>query len=156
MRAVIQRSKQASVAVDGKTIGKIDGGFVVLLGVAEDDSIADVKALIQKMIHLRIFEDEADKMNLSLVDVAGAVLSISQFTLYADIRKGRRPNFMRAAAPGIAKELYEAFNDSLVEEGIKVEIGEFGAMMDVSLVNDGPVTIIMETSNGKIIDTVSE
>ena len=152
MRAVIQRSKAASVTVEGEVLGAIDHGLVVLLGVSEEDTEADIDAIIQKMIHLRIFEDEAGKMNLSLMDVAGSVLSISQFTLYADIRKGRRPSFTKAMHPGKAEEMYDVFNEKLSVAGVHVETGKFGAMMDVTLTNDGPVTIIMETADGKIID----
>lgn len=152
MRIVIQRSKQADVKVMNEIIGEIDYGFVVLVGISEEDTHEDVKAVIQKLIHLRIFEDGAGKMNLSLKDVGGSVLSVSQFTLYADVRKGRRPNFMKAAQPDIAEKLYDLFNSLLIAEEIKVATGEFGAMMDVSLVNDGPVTIIIETSDGKLIN----
>lgn len=151
MRVVIQRSKQASVTVENQVIGQIERGYVVLFGVCAGDTIEDVKAIVQKLIHLRIFEDETGKMNLSLLDIEGSVLSVSQFTLYADIRKGRRPNFMDAAQPDVAEALYEQFNRLVKAEGIHVETGEFGAMMEVSLINDGPVTIIVETEEGKII-----
>lgn len=153
MRAVVQRAKNANITVDGQVIGAIDHGLVVLLGVGQEDTEADIDALVNKLIHLRIFEDNADKMNLSLQDIEGSILSISQFTLYADIRKGRRPSFMKAASPNDAEKLYNQFNEKLVEAGIHVETGQFGAMMEVSLVNDGPVTIIVETEAGKIIDT---
>lgn len=152
MRAVVQRAKNANITVDGQVIGAIDHGLVVLLGVGQEDTEADIDALVNKLIHLRIFEDDADKMNLSLQDIEGSILSISQFTLYADIRKGRRPSFMKAASPNDAEKLYNQFNEKLVEAGIHVETGQFGAMMEVSLVNDGPVTIIVETEAGKIID----
>jgi len=152
VRAVIQRVNQANVKVDNEIIGEIEHGFVILLGVTHDDSPADVKALVQKIIHLRVFEDEQNKLNHSLLDVKGSVLSISQFTLYGDVRKGRRPNFMKAAKPEKASELYELFNESLIQAGIQVETGSFGAMMDVELVNNGPVTIIMETNQGKIVE----
>lgn len=152
MKAVIQRSKQARVKVNEKTIGEIEHGFVVLLGISADDTIDDVKVIIQKLINLRIFEDDDEKMNLSLLDVNGGVLSISQFTLYADVRKGRRPNFMKAAHPTIAEPLYNQFNALLKAENIDVQTGEFGAMMDVSIVNTGPVTITIETEAGKIIE----
>lgn len=151
MKAVIQRTSQAKVKVDNKVVGAIENGLVVLLGITHEDTIQDVEALVQKMIHLRIFEDEENKMNRSLVDSDGSVLSISQFTLYADVRKGRRPNFMNAANPKRANELYELFNKKLKDAGIHVETGTFGAMMDVELVNDGPVTIVMETKQGKIV-----
>ncbi len=152
MRAVVQRAKSANVKVAGETIGEIDQGLVVLLGITKEDTVKDVQALVQKLIHLRIFEDEQDKMNESLMDKGGSILSISQFTLYADIRKGRRPSFTKAAHPDIARELYNTFNEQLKEQGVHVETGSFGAMMDVELINDGPVTIIMETENGSIID----
>lgn len=152
MKAVIQRSKAASVSVSDEIIGKIDQGFVVLLGINENDTAEDVKAIINKLIHLRVFEDEENKMNLSLLDVGGSVLSISQFTLYADVRKGRRPNFMKAAHPSVAEPLYNQFNEMLKQANVPVETGKFGAMMDVSLVNAGPVTITIETVNGKIIE----
>ncbi|MGG2952843.1 D-aminoacyl-tRNA deacylase [Geobacillus stearothermophilus] len=146
MRAVIQRAKEAKVTVDGETVGAIDAGLVVLLGVTHDDTEADAAYLAEKIAHLRIFEDEDGKMNRSLLDVGGAVLSVSQFTLYGDCRKGRRPNFMAAAKPDHALPLYEAFNAALRERGVHVETGVFGAMMDVSLTNDGPVTLIIDSS----------
>lgn len=152
MRAVIQRAKQASVSVRGKVIGEIDRGFVILLGITHDDTEADVDTLVNKVIHLRVFEDEEGKMNQSLLDQEGSILSISQFTLYADTRKGRRPSFIKAAEPTYANELYELFNEKLKEAGVDVETGKFGAMMDVQLINEGPVTIIIETKDGKIID----
>lgn len=152
MRAVIQRSKQASVKVDDQTIGSIEKGLVVLLGITEQDTEADIDAIIHKLIHLRIFQDDADKMNISLLDIGGSILSISQFTLYADIRKGRRPSFIKAADPAMAEKLYNIFNQKLTETGVHVEIGKFGAMMDVALVNDGPVTMILETKDGIIVD----
>lgn len=151
MKLVIQKSKEAHVKVGGEITGQIDSGLVVLVGITHQDTEADIDALIQKMIHLRIFPDEAEKMNLSLIDTGGSILSISQFTLYADVRKGRRPNFTSAAKPDKANELYELFNEKIRKEGIRVETGEFGAMMDVSLVNEGPITIILETIDGKII-----
>ncbi|MBO1003422.1 D-aminoacyl-tRNA deacylase [Pseudogracilibacillus auburnensis] len=152
MRVVIQRSKRANVKVNNEIIGEIDSGLVILLGVAHDDTTADIDALVNKIIHLRIFEDEDHRLNLSLTDKKGSILSISQFTLYADVRKGRRPSFIKAAEPKNAEKLYDTFNEKLRENGIHVETGEFGAMMDVELINDGPVTIIMETKDGKIID----
>ncbi|WP_010098975.1 D-aminoacyl-tRNA deacylase [Ornithinibacillus scapharcae] len=145
MRAVIQRAKDAKVTVKEKLVGEIENGFVVLLGVTHDDTIEDAKYLVNKISHLRVFEDDNDKMNLSLKDVNGAILSISQFTLYGDTRKGRRPNFMQAARPEQANTLYEQFNALLREEGLKVESGEFGAMMNVSLTNVGPVTLIIDS-----------
>ena len=147
MKAVIQRAKNASVSVDGETIGAIDHGLVVLLGVTHEDTMDDINYLVNKIVHLRIFEDEAGKMNLSLKDTGGSILSISQFTLYADTRKGRRPSFIDAAKPEEANQMYEAFNAALRNEGIQVETGEFGAMMDVSLTNVGPVTIIIDSKD---------
>ncbi|RHW40603.1 D-tyrosyl-tRNA(Tyr) deacylase [Neobacillus notoginsengisoli] len=145
MRAVVQRSKEASVTVEGEVKGAISSGLVILLGVTHEDTEKDAAFLAEKIANLRIYEDEAGKMNLSLLEVGGEVLSVSQFTLYGDCRKGRRPNFMAAARPEHANELYEVFNRLLREKGIKVETGIFGAMMDVSLVNDGPVTLILDS-----------
>ncbi|TQS74658.1 D-tyrosyl-tRNA(Tyr) deacylase [Ornithinibacillus gellani] len=147
MKAVIQRASNAKVTVDNKIVGQIDTGFVVLLGVTHEDTVEDARYLANKIIHLRVFEDEAGKMNLSLKDMGGAILSISQFTLFADTRKGRRPSFVQAASPGMANELYEQFNGILTQEGIRVETGEFGAMMDVQLTNEGPVTIIIDSKD---------
>jgi D-aminoacyl-tRNA deacylase len=145
MRVVVQRSREASVTVDGKITGQISKGLVLLVGVTHDDTSVDVEYVAEKVVNLRIFEDEHQKMNHSLLDVKGDILSISQFTLYGDCRKGRRPNFMEAARPEHAVEIYEAFNSVLRTKGIKVETGVFGAMMDVSLTNDGPVTLIIES-----------
>ena len=145
MRAVVQRSKEASVAVNGEVAGAISRGLVVLLGVTHEDAEADAAFLADKIANLRIYEDESGKMNLSLLEVDGEILSVSQFTLYGDCRKGRRPNFMAAARPELANPLYEKFNQLLRGKGIKVETGVFGAMMDVSLVNDGPVTLILDS-----------
>ncbi|WP_010651014.1 D-aminoacyl-tRNA deacylase [Oceanobacillus massiliensis] len=145
MKAVIQRAKNADVQVEEETVGEINDGFVVLLGVTHEDTIDDVEYLVNKIVHLRVFEDASGKMNLSLKDVNGQVLSISQFTLYGDTRKGRRPNFMQAAKPEAAKQLYEIFNRQLREQGITVETGEFGAMMDVTFTNVGPVTLIVDS-----------
>lgn len=145
MRLVIQRCREAQVTVEGKVTGQIEFGLTILVGVTEGDTREDAKYLAEKAANLRIFEDEAGKMNLSLLDVQGAVLSISQFTLYGDCRKGRRPNFMQAAKPELAEPLYKAFNDNLRELGVKVETGVFGAMMDVQLINHGPVTLIVES-----------
>jgi D-tyrosyl-tRNA(Tyr) deacylase len=145
MRVVVQRSKAAKVTVAGEVIGKITKGLVLLVGVTHDDKDEDAAYLADKIANLRIFEDEAEKMNLSLLDVGGEILSVSQFTLYGDCRKGRRPNFMEAAKPEYANGLYELFNANLREKGIHVETGRFGAMMDVELTNDGPVTLIVES-----------
>lgn len=145
MKAVIQRARNANVTVNNQIIGAIDEGLVILLGVTHDDTIEDVDYLVNKIINLRIFEDENNKMNLSLLDVGGSVLSISQFTLYGDTRKGRRPHFLNAAKPEYANELYQLFNELIVKKGIHVEKGEFGAMMDVQLTNVGPVTFILDS-----------
>ena len=145
MKFVIQRVNHASVKVDGNVVGKIDKGYMVLIGISENDTKEIADKMIKKMIGLRIFEDENEKLNLSLMDIKGEILSISQFTLYANCKKGRRPSFVEAAKPEIAKPLYEYFNSTLEKKGIKVEKGIFGAMMDVSLNNDGPVTIILDS-----------
>ncbi|MBY7143285.1 D-tyrosyl-tRNA(Tyr) deacylase [Virgibacillus sp. NKC19-3] len=145
MKAVIQRATNASVTVNDETVGEIEHGFVVLLGVTHDDNIEDVNFLINKIIHLRVFEDENGKMNLSLKDTAGSILSISQFTLYGDTRKGRRPNFLQAAKSDQADELYHQFNQLLRDQDVPVETGEFGEMMDVRLTNSGPVTFILDS-----------
>ncbi|NAP00811.1 D-tyrosyl-tRNA(Tyr) deacylase [Halomonas sp. MG34] len=145
MKAVIQRAKGARVLVGGEVIGNIDNGLVVLLGITHEDTIEDAKYLVQKIIHLRIFEDENEKMNLSLQDTDGSLLSISQFTLYGDTRKGRRPNFMQAARPDDALKLYNQFNELVKEQNIHVETGKFGEMMDVQLTNSGPVTLIIDS-----------
>lgn len=145
MRVVVQRSKNAKVTVNGEITGQISKGLVLLVGVTHHDKEEDAAFLADKIANLRIFEDEAGKMNLSLLDVGGEILSVSQFTLYGDCRKGRRPNFMEAARPEQANQLYEGFNDLLREKGIKVETGIFGAMMDVELINDGPVTLIVDS-----------
>ncbi|MBU5593565.1 D-tyrosyl-tRNA(Tyr) deacylase [Amphibacillus sp. MSJ-3] len=149
MRAIIQRVSKASVSVSNQTIGQINQGLVVLLGVTHNDSEEDADYLAKKICQLRIFEDDKGKMNLSLLDIGGAILSISQFTLYSDTRKGRRPNFMNAAKPDQANELYQYFNTQLHSFDVKVETGEFGALMDVSLVNNGPVTIILDSDQRK-------
>lgn len=145
MRVVVQRSKEACVTVNEQVIGKIDNGLVLLVGVTHQDTEEDAAYLADKIVNLRIFEDENNKMNLSLLDKGGSILSVSQFTLYGDCRKGRRPNFMDAAKPDHALTLYLRFNELLKKKGVQVETGEFGAMMDVSLVNDGPVTLILES-----------
>ncbi|MDW2884032.1 D-aminoacyl-tRNA deacylase [Exiguobacterium artemiae] len=144
MRVVLQRVKEASVTVEGTITGQIDQGFLLLVGVTHDDTLEQVNWLADKIAGLRVFEDEEERMNLSLQDVEGKILSVSQFTLYGDVKKGRRPAFTEAAKPDVANELYEAFNARLRQQGIIVETGQFGAMMDVALVNDGPVTLILE------------
>ncbi|WP_308634711.1 D-aminoacyl-tRNA deacylase [Paenibacillus silvisoli] len=145
MRVVVQRSKQAAVTVDGETVGAIDQGLVLLVGVTHEDNEADIRWMAEKVAGLRIFEDEDGKMNHSVLDVGGAILSVSQFTLYGDCRKGRRPNFMAAARPEQAEALYDAFNAQLRSTGLVVETGKFGAMMDVSFTNWGPVTLIIDS-----------
>lgn len=147
MRAVIQRVSQAKVVVDDNTVGQINRGFMILLGVHEEDTQADVDYLVGKISKLRVFEDEQQKMNRSIMDVGGEILSISQFTLFADTKKGNRPSFVQAAKPDVAIPLYEAFNEGLRQVGIPVETGIFGADMKCHLVNDGPVTIIIDSQN---------
>ena len=145
MRAVIQRVSQAKVVVDDNTVGQINRGFMILLGVHEQDTQADVDYLVGKISKLRVFEDDQQKMNRSIIDVGGEILSISQFTLFADTKKGNRPSFVQAAKPDTAIPLYEAFNEGLRQAGIPVETGIFGADMKCHLVNDGPVTIIIDS-----------
>jgi len=145
MRAVLQRVTQAEVMVAGRSIGRIGRGFVVLLGVAKDDTEKDCEYIAAKTLAMRVFADAAGKMNLALADVAGELLVISQFTLLADPESGRRPSFIRAAPPEDARRLYEHFLSLVRKSGVRVETGEFGAMMAVSLVNDGPVTIILDS-----------
>lgn len=152
MKAVVQRVSKAQVTVAGEVIGKIDKGLMILLGVTHHDTEKDIETIVNKLVNLRIFEDEEQKMNLSLLDVGGSVLSVSQFTLYGDIRKGRRPSFINAADPNYAEQLYDKFNEQIRAQGITVETGSFGSMMEVSLVNNGPVTIIIETIDGKIVE----
>ncbi|MCM3568434.1 D-aminoacyl-tRNA deacylase [Neobacillus mesonae] len=147
MRIVLQRSKEAKVTVNGEITGQITKGLVLLVGVTHDDREEDAAYLADKIPNLRIFEDKNEKMNLSLLDVGGEILSVSQFTLYGDTRKGRRPSFIEAARPEQAIQIYDTFNRLLREKGIKVETGIFGAMMDVQLTNDGPVTLIVESKN---------
>lgn len=147
MRVVIQRVSKASVLADGKENGTIEQGFLLLVGVEDEDTSEDVKYLTRKIANMRIFEDDQEKMNLSLDQVGGEILSISQFTLHADTKKGNRPSFVQAANPERAKALYEELNDALRNEGINVETGVFGADMEVSLVNDGPVTILIDSKN---------
>lgn len=145
MRLVIQRVSEASVEIEGKINGEIKEGFMVLVGITNDDNKEVVEKMADKLIHLRIFEDENEKLNLSLMDVKGEILSISQFTLYANCKKGRRPSFLDAAKPDLSKPLYEYFNEYLTKKGVHVETGIFGAMMNVSLINDGPTTIILDS-----------
>nr|WP_320048641.1 D-aminoacyl-tRNA deacylase [uncultured Desulfuromonas sp.] len=145
MRAVLQRVLQADVRVDGELTGAIEQGILVLLGVAHGDSASDVDYLVDKVVNLRIFEDDAGKMNLSLEQIGGNVLAVSQFTLLADCRKGRRPGFSAAAPPDVADALYREFVTRLQQRGISVECGVFQADMKVSLVNDGPVTLMLDS-----------
>ena len=147
MRAVVQRVTNADVKIDGRVNGKIDDGLLVLLGVGNGDTEEDMKYIADKIIKLRIFSDENDKMNLILEDVGGSMLVISQFTLYGDCSHGRRPYFGNAMEPVSANEMYEKFVAYIREQGIHTETGEFGADMKVSLTNDGPVTIILESKN---------
>ncbi|EMF0036335.1 D-aminoacyl-tRNA deacylase [Enterococcus hirae] len=147
MRAVVQRVSKASVTIDQQEVGKIDQGLVILLGIHEKDTQDDVDYLVKKIAQMRIFEDEQGKMNRSVEDVEGQILSVSQFTLFADTKKGNRPSFISAARPETAIPLYEAFNERIRNRGITVATGQFGADMAVSLINDGPVTIIIDSQN---------
>lgn len=144
MKFVVQRAKEAQVDVEGKTVGKIDNGFLVLIGVTHTDTKEIADYLIKKLINLRVFKDDNGKMNLSLNDIGGSLLLVSQFTLYADCSGGNRPSFIEAAKPDMANELYEYIISECKEKISKVETGIFGAEMKVSLINDGPVTIILE------------
>ncbi|WP_349407989.1 D-aminoacyl-tRNA deacylase [Pseudalkalibacillus sp. SCS-8] len=149
MRVIVQRVSHGKVLVKDQTVGEIGKGLVLLVGITHDDTEKDVAFLVDKIPNLRIFEDEEGKMNHSLMDINGGILSVSQFTLYGDCRKGRRPNFMNAAKPDFAEDLYETFNRKLVEKGLEMETGQFGAMMDVQIHNDGPVTLILDTDEMK-------
>lgn len=145
MRGVIQRVHESSVAIDGRVTGRIGKGLLVLLGVGESDSEQDADYLAEKVVGLRCFADNDSKFNLSLRDVGGSVLAVSQFTLFGDCRKGKRPSFTEAARPEVAVPLYERFVAKIRESGIEVQTGEFGAHMDVHLVNDGPVTLLLDS-----------
>ncbi len=145
MRAVVQRVRRGAVSVEGRTIAEIGQGLVVLLGVKTTDTEADAHLLARKVAHLRVFGDEAGKLNRSVLEVGGSVLSVSQFTLYGDLRKGNRPSFLEAAPPEEARRLYEAFNASLQGLGVTVQTGRFGAVMLVEIHNDGPVTILLDS-----------
>ncbi|MBD3949292.1 D-tyrosyl-tRNA(Tyr) deacylase [Tuanshanicoccus lijuaniae] len=147
MRVIIQKVTSSQVTVDNEVVGKSGVGLLLLVGVTHDDQAEDIDYCVRKIINMRIFEDENQKMNLSLKDVNGSILSISQFTLYADTKKGNRPSFVHAAKPEQANALYEQFNEQLRQADVVVETGVFGAMMEVSLVNDGPVTIILDSKN---------
>ena len=146
MRAVVQRVTYSSVKVDGEIVGEINKGFNVLLGISKEDTEEDMKYIKAKIINLRVFNDENDKMNLSLLDVKGELLLISQFTLYGDARKGRRPNFMNALGGDEARKFYEKFIEMMKDTGLKVQTGIFGADMKVDIKNDGPVTILLDSS----------
>ena len=146
MRAVLQRVTNAEVKVDGEIIGSIGKGILIFLGVSDDDTEKDLQYIADKMINLRIFEDENGKMNLSVHDIQGEILIVSQFTLYGDCRKGRRPSFDKAGKPDFANEMYEKFIKYCSDSGLKTEHGEFGADMKVSLLNDGPVTIMLDST----------
>lgn len=144
MRVLLQRVQNAAVTVDSREIGKIGRGFLLLVGFTTGDTLAEVEYLAKKIAKLRVFEDETGKLNLDLKQIEGAILSVSQFTLYADTKKGNRPSFTKALVPAEAEKLYEAFNEKLRQAGFTVATGKFGAEMQVSLVNDGPVTICLE------------
>ncbi|QOR74498.1 D-tyrosyl-tRNA(Tyr) deacylase [Cruoricaptor ignavus] len=145
MKIVIQRVSEASVKVDNKIVGEISQGLLLLIGVHQDDDESDVDWLVQKILNLRIFSDDASKMNLSVKDISGDILCVSQFTLLADYKKGNRPSFISAARPEKAVPLFEYFKSELSKSGLKIQSGIFGADMKVSLMNDGPVTIVMES-----------
>lgn len=145
MRAVIQRVSRAKVTVEARVSGEIETGLLVLLGVGGEDDESDAAYLADKTAHLRIFEDDAGKMNLSLTDIGGSALVVSQFTLFGDVRRGRRPSFDAAAAPTLANELYQQYTEKLRAQGIRVETGVFQAMMRVELANEGPVTILLDS-----------
>ena len=149
MKAVIQRVLSASVAVDGDEIGAINQGILILLGIEKDDGPEDLDYILHKTVGLRIFKDEQNNMNLSIQDVTGEALVVSQFTLCANTRKGRRPSFINAAHPEIAESTYEKFCKKLQDENVPVQTGRFGAMMEVDLTNDGPVTILLDSRDRK-------
>jgi len=145
MKVVLQRCKEAKVTVQGEAVGSIGQGLMLLVGITHEDTEKEAAYLAEKIAGLRIFEDEEGKMNLSVTDIGGAILSVSQFTLYSDCRKGKRPSFIAAARPEQAEPLYNRFNEMLREKGIVVETGQFGANMDVALTNWGPVTIVLDS-----------
>ena len=145
MRVILQRVSHASVTVEEKVIGKIQRGFLLLVGVTHDDAMEDMEYLVRKIVQMRIFEDEEGKLNRSIQDIGGEILSVSQFTLYADTKKGNRPSFSKAAPGDVALEMFEQVNGLLRESGIPVETGQFGADMKVELLNDGPVTILLDS-----------
>ena len=150
MRAVVQRVSEASVAVGGETVGAIGAGLLVLVGVHHDDTVADAEALAAKVVSLRIFRDDAGKMNRSVADIGGGVLVVSQFTLYGSVRRGRRPSFTEAALPEVAAPLVGCVQKAIAAVGVPVAGGRFGAMMDVALVNDGPVTMVLDVADGRV------
>ncbi|OAG27391.1 D-aminoacyl-tRNA deacylase [Thermodesulfatator autotrophicus] len=145
MRAVIQRVKQASVVVEGEKIASIGRGFLVLVGVSKEDTSKDVDYLARKIVNLRIFEDDQGKLNLSVKDISGEILLVSNFTIYGDCRKGNRPSFDKAAPPELAEKLYLSLAEAVRAEGISVKTGKFRAYMEISLINDGPVTILLDS-----------
>lgn len=147
MRVVLQRVSHASVTVEEKVIGKIKRGFLLLVGVTHDDAMEDMEYLVRKIVQMRIFEDEEGKLNRCIQDIGGEILSVSQFTLYAETKKGNRPSFSKAAPGDVALKMFEQFNVLLRDTGIPVETGQFGADMKVELLNDGPVTILLDSKN---------
>lgn len=147
MKVLVQRVKNASVTIDGELFSSIDKGILALVGIEKNDELGTIQKMAKKVANMRIFSDENDKMNLSLIDVKGEMLIVSQFTLCGDCKKGTRPSFDKSAPPQIAKELYEEFIKEIASYGIKYGTGQFGAMMDVALVNDGPVTFMLEMKN---------
>src|SRR5699024_8339916 len=152
MKVIIQRTSGATVTVENKTIGTNDAEIVDLVGVTEADTEKVVEVIDDKLVHLRIFDDHQGQMSHTLIDIGGSIISISQYTLYADEKKGRRPSFIKAAEPDKANQLYEFFNEAVQSHGVEVKTGEFGAMMNVNLINQGPITIILETENGKWVE----
>lgn len=148
MRAVVQRVSEARVTIDGEVVGEIAAGHMVLIGVRDDDTDTDAAYIADKIVNLRVFGDDEGKMNRSLVEIGGSALIVSQFTLYGDSRRGRRPSFIEAASGALAESLYEAVCARVAEAGIPVEKGRFGAMMQVSLVNEGPVTLLLDSRKG--------
>lgn len=145
MRAFVQRVRRAEVRVKGKVVGHIDRGMLVLVGIGKDDTAETCRFMAEKILRLRIFDDQEGRMNLDVLEAGGAVLAVSEFTLYGDCRKGRRPSYADAASPEAARPLYNSFVESLKSFGARVETGEFRAMMDVELVNDGPVTLLLDS-----------
>jgi D-tyrosyl-tRNA(Tyr) deacylase len=147
MRVVLQRVKSADVSIENKVVGQIDAGYVLLVAISDNDTEDELDYLVRKITKLRVFEDTIGKMNLSIEDISGQILSISQFTLYADTKKGNRPSFTKAGQPDFANKMYQLFNEKLRDTGLTVATGEFGADMQVQLINDAPVTIIFDTEN---------